>query len=116
MVNKAKANVAGNKQYSQRSMISQIWNHHNTGPEDRTDERLFAEALTVTVAGTLATAWVLTVGFYYLVSQPATKSRLRKELTKISDPLNADMAQLEHLLYLGAVVKESLRLSYGAAG
>lgn len=62
----------------------------------------------------------MTVGTWYLMANPNMQSKLREELVQaIPEPHSSELVGiscLENLPYLRAVVKESLRLSYGAPG
>lgn len=82
---------------------------------EKTLERLGQEAGIVVGAGTLTTAWTLTVAMYQILSSPPILAKLKKELTAaIPDPSSPPpIAVLEKLPYLAAVIQESLRLSYG---
>ena len=115
-VNDVKADTRSDENSSKRNIIAVMWHNPKIGPEDKTDARLFAEAFTNVVAGTMTTAWTMVVGFFYVNSSPAILARLREELSALDNPLEADSYQLEKLPYLDAVIKESLRLSYGGAG
>jgi cytochrome P450 len=78
--------------------------------------RLAEEAVLLVGAGTHTTSWVLTVVSFHLLSQPALLRRLKSELkTAIPNPGNkASLTELEKLPFLTAVLKEGLRLGYGA--
>jgi cytochrome P450 len=80
--------------------------------------RLSDEAQVLMMAGTLTTAWVLEVSTFYLIRQPAILRKLKAELrAAIPDPdADVPLANLEPLPYLNAVIKETLRLTYGVAG
>lgn len=88
-------------------------------PGQKQPGRLADEAITVVAAGTETTSWALSVITFQLLSQPAILERLRRELLGHvpgdgkSLPL---WTVLEKLPYLGAVIQEGLRLSYGVAG
>ncbi|OCK93440.1 cytochrome P450 [Cenococcum geophilum 1.58] len=85
--------------------------------EEKRTQRLFQEALLVVNAGSETTAWSLSVATYYLLSQPTTLSKLRKELeAAIANPSELpSLPTLEALPYLNATVTEALRCSYGVA-
>lgn len=76
-----------------------------------------ADRSQVVVAGQETVAWTLTVITYHLLSNPTVLRTLKSELeaaipnTKASTPLSS----LENLPYLTGVIKEGLRLSYGAS-
>ena len=82
---------------------------------EKTISRLTAEAQTLTAAGSLTTANALDATIYYLLSNPNSLARLRRQLD-VAIP-NAKMipasAELEKLPYLTAVVHEALRLGKG---
>jgi cytochrome P450 len=79
--------------------------------------RLTDEASAVLGAGTETTSWTLSVITYHLLTQPDTLARLTKELqTVVDDPKSLPQwTALEKLPYLGAVIFEGLRLSYGVS-
>lgn len=52
---------------------------------------------------------------FHLLSQPETRARLAEELKDV-DLDNITWVALEKLPYLGAVITEGLRLSYGISG
>ena len=91
-------------------------------PHELTVPRLMDECLTLIGAGTVTTAWTLSVTVYHLLSNPAKLSRLRGELAALAKSLDSPNVTsirkvtwraLEQLPYLTAVVSEGLRLSYG---
>ncbi|KAI2424142.1 hypothetical protein LOZ63_000688 [Ophidiomyces ophidiicola] len=83
-------------------------------PEEKTQDRLFQEGIVIVGAGTETTAWALSVGTFYLLSNPEVLAKLRQELEDaIPDP--AKLPSLAVLENLPAVVMESLRLSYGVS-
>jgi cytochrome P450 len=85
--------------------------------EEKSLERLAEEAQITIGAGTLATAWVMSVGMYHLLAPGSVSmfNALRKELKEaIPDPNEPlDWNKLEKLPYLTGVIKESLRLGNG---
>jgi len=83
---------------------------------EKTASRLASEGRIILQAGTLTTAWTLSLSLYYLLSQPNTLRTLRQELlTTIPNPDNpTPLVKLEQLPYLTACIKEGLRLSFGA--
>ncbi len=84
-------------------------------PHEKTVYRLVMEAQTVIGAGVLTTGWALTVGSFYIMSNPEIFCKLRAELVQnIPDPnATLEWGQLEQLPYLSAVLRESIRMSYG---
>lgn len=85
---------------------------------EKSADRLTGEAGVFLIAGTDTTSWTLTVGTYHLFQQPGLIARLTEELRAVAeDPRNLPRwSTLEQLPLLGAVVNESLRLSYGLSG
>lgn len=84
---------------------------------EKTITRLANEGTAVMGAGTETTSWTLSVITFYLLTQPAVLARLTEELRAVvSNPHNLPpWSTLEALPYLGAVVHEGLRLSYGVS-
>lgn len=58
--------------------------------------------------------WTLTVATFYLLNQPETLAKLRKELQD-TGAINLSWSALEKLPYLSAVISEALRLAYGVS-
>ncbi|EUC47550.1 hypothetical protein COCMIDRAFT_89773 [Bipolaris oryzae ATCC 44560] len=75
------------------------------------------EAEAIVGAGTETTSWALGVITYHLLSKPEILAKLTEELkTVVEDPTNLpSWTVLETLPYLGAVIQEGLRLSYGVS-
>ena len=80
-------------------------------------QRLADEASAVVGAGTETTSWALSVITFHLLTKPEVLERLVRELNHVvADPKHLpSWLVLEHLPYLGAVVQEGLRLSYGVS-
>ncbi|GAB7350733.1 hypothetical protein MBLNU459_g1284t1 [Dothideomycetes sp. NU459] len=90
---------------------------------DLTEERLVAEGIGIVMAGFTTTARALTVGTVHLFLNPGILARLRDELATVMPPPPASdwtpsdlpsWEELEGLPYLSAVVKECIRMSWGA--
>lgn len=92
--------------------------HGDLPPTEKTDKRVQDEAQLIIGAGLATTGWTLSVGTYYLLSNPDVLARLRRELEdSIPGPSGPttkglEWTELEKLPYLTAVIKESVRLSY----
>ncbi|EXL75712.1 cytochrome P450 oxidoreductase [Fusarium oxysporum f. sp. conglutinans race 2 54008] len=84
---------------------------------EKKQDRLVEEAVTIVNAGTETTSWALAVITYFLLSQPEILAKLQDELNQVvDDPCHLpSWTTLEHLPYLGAVINEGLRLSYGVS-
>ncbi|KAK7911046.1 cytochrome P450 [Apiospora marii] len=85
-------------------------------PSEQSVERLSREAMVLFGAGTATTARTLGFMCYYLLRDPAMKKRLTEELAPVMANYPAASprwAELEKLVYLQAVIKEGLRLSFG---
>ncbi|KAF5538911.1 cytochrome P450 monooxygenase oxidoreductase [Fusarium phyllophilum] len=84
---------------------------------EKKQDRLVEEAVTIINAGTETTSWALAVITYFLLSQPETLAKLQDELKQVvDDPCHLpSWTTLEQLPYLGAVINEGLRLSYGVS-
>ncbi|KAH7128017.1 cytochrome P450 [Dactylonectria estremocensis] len=79
--------------------------------------RLANEATAVVGAGTETTSWALAIITYHLLTKPELLEKLTHELNEVvSDPKSLPTwTILEKLPYLGAVLQERLRLSYGVS-
>jgi cytochrome P450 len=92
--------------------------------DEKMVDRLAHEALAVLGAGTETTTWTLAVITYHVLRQPAILARLTRELRDAAAMVHDDphssraprsWTALEKLPYLGAVIHEGLRLSYGVS-
>ncbi|KAJ9216495.1 hypothetical protein DTO166G4_2083 [Paecilomyces variotii] len=80
------------------------------------DDRLSKEAQVLIGSGTITTAGTMAFLVYYIASNPAIKKRLQEELKPVMrdyPQTKPTWAQLEKVPYLQALIKETLRLSYG---
>ncbi|KAL3440678.1 cytochrome P450 [Aspergillus insuetus] len=91
----------------------------NLPEAEKADRRLRDEAQTVIAAGLATSAWALSVGTFYLLSNPSVLARLRHELDEAIPSYDSadrtavlEWTHLEKLPYLTAVIKEAIRLSY----
>jgi cytochrome P450 len=84
---------------------------------EKSASRLWQDGQVTVAAGTLTTAWALSIATFHLISQPAVLRKLKAELARaIPDPESRpSLAALEQLPYLTGVVQECLRLSYGVS-
>jgi cytochrome P450 len=86
-------------------------------PEEKSSTRLWQDGQVTVIAGTLTTAWALSVMTYHFLTLPEVLKKLKAELaTAIPDPSKSlPLASLEQLPYLTACVQEGLRLSCGVS-
>ncbi|KAI0111592.1 cytochrome P450 [Daldinia grandis] len=86
--------------------------------QEKTMARLTGEAAAMMAGGTGTASWTLSVITYHLLTKPKLLGKLTDELSgAVSDPQNLpSWVTLEKLPYLGAVIQEGLRLSYGVSG
>ncbi|KAI3326694.1 cytochrome P450 family protein [Xylariaceae sp. AK1471] len=85
-------------------------------PSELADERLSKEAQVLLGAGTVSTARTLDFICYYIMANPAIRERLTEELRDVMvgyPEKKPTWAQLEKVVYMQALIKEGLRLSYG---
>lgn len=84
---------------------------------EKEPQRLADEAVAVVGAGTETTSWALAVITYHLLTKPDVLTKLTDELKQtVDDPKHLPAwTVLETLPYLGAVIQEGLRLSYGVS-
>ncbi|KAE8444705.1 hypothetical protein EG329_014363 [Mollisiaceae sp. DMI_Dod_QoI] len=105
-----------NQDVSHATIFHEILQSHRPAQE-KSKQRLFDEAQTIVSAGVETTAWTMSVTMFYLLNNKEIMDKLTKELeeawTDPSTPL--DLATLEALPYLTAVIQEGLRLAYGGA-
>ena len=80
-------------------------------------QRMTEEGFSLFAAGTETVSWALTVITYHLLAKPAMLEKLSAEVGQVVDRSGQlpNWAALEKLPYLGAVIYEGLRLSYGLA-
>lgn len=83
--------------------------------DEKSFSRLWQEGQTMVGAGTETTAWALSVATVHVLSKPNIRSKLLAELKTLFESTQGKPTfnQLEQLPYLGGVVAEGLRLSYG---
>ncbi|KAF4966924.1 hypothetical protein FSARC_5457 [Fusarium sarcochroum] len=115
-VQKTKTDLDSGIVYDRPTVFADLLQSELDESEKKTD-RLVEEAVAVVNAGTETTSWALAVITYFLLSQPETMAKLQAELTQVvDDPCHLpSWTTLEQLPYLGAVINEGLRLSYGVS-
>lgn len=115
-VQKTRSDLDSGIVYDRPTIFADLLQSELDESEKGTD-RLVEEAVTIVNAGTETTSWALSVITYFLLSQPETMGKLQAELaTVVDDPRHLpSWTALEQLPYLGAVINEGLRLSYGVS-
>ena len=85
-------------------------------PSEKSLPRLVWEAQSLVGAGTLTSTHMLAITTYHILANPPAFNTLMKELEEaIPDPATpCSLQNLEQLPYLGAVINEGLRVSYGS--
>ncbi|KAK8001027.1 hypothetical protein PG991_013249 [Apiospora marii] len=80
-------------------------------------KRIADEAATLLAAGTETASWTLSVITHHLLNKPALLTKLTEELRGVmDDPRKLPVwTTLERRPYLGAIIQEGLRLSYGVS-
>lgn len=86
-------------------------------PSEKSLQRMTEEGFSLFAAGTETVSWALTVITYHLLTKPAILEKLTAEISQVVDSSGQlpPWVVLEKLPYLGAVIHEGLRLSYGLA-
>ncbi|KAF5483045.1 Cyrochrome P450 monooxygenase [Colletotrichum siamense] len=114
LVRRAEAACDAGLQMSQNTVLFLLLSS-NLPAEKKTEERLSGEANVFLAVGTETTATVLSLCTHHLLKKPDVVAKIRAELLAVvKDPeALADWFVLEQLLYLTAVIKETLRLMYG---
>ncbi|KAJ8123130.1 hypothetical protein ONZ43_g851 [Nemania bipapillata] len=84
----------------------------------KTPQRMTEEGFSLFAAGTETVSWALAVITYHLLTKPELLEKLSVDVNRVvldSKGQLPSWAALEKLPYLGAVIHEGLRLSYGLA-
>ncbi|CAG5157023.1 uncharacterized protein ALTATR162_LOCUS4816 [Alternaria atra] len=113
---KAKADLDAGITYDRPTIFASLL-QSDLALGDKGPKRLSEEAQAVLGAGTETTSWALAVITYHLLTRPEILAKLTQELENaVEDPLHLPgWSNLETLPYLGAVIQEGLRLSYGVS-
>ncbi|KAL1609360.1 hypothetical protein SLS59_001726 [Nothophoma quercina] len=113
---KAKADIDAGIKYDRPTVFGTIL-ESDVVSLDKEPQRLADEAAGVIGAGTETTSWAMAVITYHLLTKPELLNKLRNELQAVvKDPKQLPAwTELENLPYLGAVIQEGLRLSYGVS-
>lgn len=113
---KAKADLDANISYDRPTIFGSLL-RSDLDLLEKEPQRLADEAAAVVGAGTETTSWALSVMTYHLLTKPEILAKLTREIqTVVEDPNHLPAwPVLETLPYLGAVIQEGLRLSYGVS-
>ncbi|KAF1849264.1 cytochrome P450 [Cucurbitaria berberidis CBS 394.84] len=113
---KAKADIDAGITYDRPTIFASLL-QSELELSDKETHRLADEAAAVVGAGTETTSWALSVMTYHLLTKPDILAKLTRELKAVvEDPKQLPAwPVLETLPYLGAVIQEGLRLSYGVS-
>jgi cytochrome P450 len=86
-------------------------------PSEKSLQRMTEEGFSLFAAGTETVSWALTVITYHLLTKPAMLVKLKAEVNQAVDSSGQlpPWVVLGRLPYLGALIYEGLRLSYGLA-
>ncbi len=95
-----------------RNIFANVLEQADKDDPTMTDREVVVEAGSFIFAGTDTTANTLTYTLYNILSDPALRDALEKELAAVDEPYTD--SKLEPLPVLNAVIKETLRL-FGAA-
>jgi cytochrome P450 len=113
---KAKADIDAGIKYDRPTVFGTIL-ESDLSMLEKEPQRLADEAAAVVGAGTETTSWALSVITYHLLTKPELLAKLTRELQAVVDNPKQlpPWTALENLPYLGAVIQEGLRLSYGVS-
>ncbi|KAK4075534.1 cytochrome P450 [Purpureocillium lilacinum] len=116
MIKKTKADMDAGIQYDRPTIFGSLL-ESDLETHEKQPQRLADEATAVVGAGTETTSWALGVITYHLLTKPELLQKLRAELSGVvDDPLKLpSWTVLEKLPFMGAVIQEGLRLSFGVA-
>lgn len=115
-INKVKADIDAYITYDRPTIFDSLL-RSDLDTLEKEPQRLADEAAAVVSAGTETTSWALSVITFHLLTKPKLLATLTNELQRVvDDPLRLPAwTALESLPYLGAVIQEGLRLSYGVS-
>ena len=104
------------KAKAQRETIFHTLLDSNLPPGEKSERRMIDEGIVLIGAGRHTTAWALTVSTFHIVSNPTIPQNLKEEFSANKrNGQNLTLQELEKLPYLTAVIREGLRLAYGAS-
>lgn len=115
-VRQAKRDLDAGISYERPTIFGELLKS-DLGVLEKEPQRLADEAAAVVGAGTETGSWALAVITYHLLTKPNLLEKLRKELATVVEDSTVlpSWSMLETLPYLGAVIQEGLRLSYGVS-
>lgn len=107
--------LEGDRKEGGKDMLSRWTEIHNSTPDKLSMTDIIVHASTNVFAGSDTTAIALRAVLYFIMRQPEVEAKLRDEVygaesdQKLSDPVSY-RESIAHLPYLGAVLKEAMRL------
>lgn len=108
------AAIADQPDSSRETLVGVIARSQQLADSDKGVERVFAEILVVLGAAMDTVAHTLRILIFWIYSKPEILQRLRQELKQnCLDDDQFDLARLEQLPYLTAVITEGLRFNPG---
>jgi cytochrome P450 len=115
-IHKAKEDLDAGITYDRPTIFASLLESNSHEEKDRF-RWIADEAQAIVGAGTETTSWALSVITYHLLTKPEILTKLTQELEGVvKDPIQLPAwTVLENLPYLGAVIQEGLRLSYGVS-
>ncbi|ETS80144.1 hypothetical protein PFICI_07673 [Pestalotiopsis fici W106-1] len=118
LVTKAKSGLESGIRPERPTIFHTILESDGSSLQPKTMTWMSEEAAAVVGAGTETTSWALAVITFNLLDKPEQLAKLRAELSEVVKDPNELPAWtvLEKLPYLGGVIQEGLRLSYGVSG
>ncbi|RYC56222.1 hypothetical protein CHU98_g9982 [Xylaria longipes] len=95
-----------------QTVFDLILSNENLSTPEKAPDRISQEAVLCIAAGGETTARSLTTATYYLLTHPDVLSRLQDELMTVMPDVTSrpSLSRLEHLEWLTAIIKESLRV------
>ncbi|NOQ36145.1 MAG: cytochrome P450 [Methylococcaceae bacterium] len=97
--------------HTQHDLLATLLNAHNEDSGERmTDQQIRDEVITIFTAGHETTANLLSWTLYLLAKHPEILSKLRAELTQSLQGKIPDTEDLQSLVYMPAILNESLRI------
>ncbi|KAL8830141.1 MAG: hypothetical protein Q9191_001602 [Dirinaria sp. TL-2023a] len=106
---------ADSKWRSQSTLFHSLRDDPELPPSEKSLQRLVQEAKSIVGAGTLPSTHLLSITTYHVLANETILRSLMAELKEVipNKDIPCPLERLEQLPYLGAIINEGLRLSYG---